>query len=51
MMERDAPYRIPIPVFDEGIFNYETGLSDRYSLENFRDLLLQELIIIKNMEC
>lgn len=51
LLERDAPYKVQIPVFQEGAFNYETGESDLYTMENFQEILIEEILTIKNMEC
>lgn len=33
LLERDAPYKIEIPVFLDGAFNHETGESEMYSMD------------------
>jgi hypothetical protein len=49
-MEKDAPYKIKLPIFEEGAFNYETGNSEKYTLIDFQDILIDEILIIKNMD-
>ena len=49
-LEKDAPYKIKLPIFDDGAFNYETGYSDKYSLVDFQDILIDEILVIKNMD-
>lgn len=51
LLERSAPYRVDIPVFHDGAFNYETGESERYTMENFQEILIEEILTIKNMDC
>jgi hypothetical protein len=50
VMERDSPVRIDIPVFQEGAFNYETGESEMFTMEDFQEILIEEILTIKNME-
>lgn len=51
LLERDAPYKVDIPVFKDGAFNYETGESERYSMDKFQEILIEEILTIKNMDC